>query len=84
LFFHETFGSFIRLFVSLRLRLLDTHAQKNSKLLLISPDVTHKSDWQIATVIEVEENPFVGTVISAKTEDGEIFFDKAYLFKPAS
>jgi len=30
---------------------------------LISPDVTHKSDWQIAS---------------------EIFFDKAYLFKPAS
>jgi len=50
---------------------------------LISPDVTHKSDWTRGIVIDVEANPFVGTVISAKTADGEIYFEKAYLFKPA-
>ena len=50
---------------------------------LISPEVTHKSDWTSGTVIDVEANPFVGTVISAKTADGEIYFEKAYLFKPA-
>ena len=84
LFFHETFGILIRLFVSLQAKKQKKGIMRVGDNVLISPDVTHKSDWQIATVIEVEENPFVGTVISAKTEDGEIFFDKAYLFKPAS
>ena len=46
---------------------------------LISP---HKSDWTSGTVIDVEANPFVGTVISAKTADGEIYFEKEYFFKP--
>lgn len=50
----------------------------------ISPDLTHRGEWVAAKVIDVEENPFVGTVISAKTENGEIFFEKEYLFKPAS
>ncbi|MBR3109760.1 MAG: transcriptional regulator [Prevotella sp.] len=50
---------------------------------MISPEVTHKSDWTSGTVIDVEANPFVGTVISAKTADGEIYFEKGYLFKPA-
>ena len=50
---------------------------------LISPEVTHKSDWPRGTVIEVEANPFVGTVISAETPSGEIYFDKEYQFKPA-
>ncbi len=49
---------------------------------LISPQVTHKSDWTQGIVIDVEANPFVGTVISAETANGEIFFDKEYLFKP--
>jgi hypothetical protein len=45
--------------------------------------VTHKNDWIWGTVIDVEDNSFVGTVISAETPSGEIFFDKAYMFKPA-
>ena len=49
---------------------------------LISPEVTHKSNWTEGTVIDVEQNPFVGTVISVKTAEGEIYFDKAYQFKP--
>jgi hypothetical protein len=49
---------------------------------LISPEVTHKSEWTQGTVIDVEANPFVGMVISAKTADGEIYFEKANLFKP--
>lgn len=48
---------------------------------LISPDLTHKSDWTEGKVIDVEANPFVGTVISAKTSQGEVFFEKEYLFK---
>jgi len=56
---------------------------KTGDNVLISPEVTHKSDWIQGTVIEVEANPFVGTVISAETPSGEIYFDKEYQFKPA-
>ena len=48
---------------------------------LISPQVTPNPDWIEGTVIDVENNSFVGTVISAETMEGEIFFDKEYLFK---
>ena len=56
---------------------------KTGDSVLISPEVTHKSDWTQGTVIDVEDNPFVGTVISAETSTGEIYFDKEYQFKPA-
>ena len=59
-------------------------AMKTGDNVLISPEVTHKSDWTQGTVIEVEANPFVGTVISAETPNGEIYFDKEYQFKPAN
>jgi hypothetical protein len=49
----------------------------------ISPDVTHQSDWVEGKVIDVENNPFVGVVISAQTPDGNIFFDREYKFKYA-
>ena len=49
---------------------------KTGDSVIISPEVTHKSDWTQGTVIEVEANPFVGTVISAKTLAGEIYFEK--------
>ena len=32
-------------------------------------------------VTEIEDNPFVGFVISVKTKDLGMFFDKEYLFK---
>ena len=51
---------------------------------MISPELTNKEDWEEGQVIDVEANPFVGTVISAKTEDGEIFFEKECLFKLVS
>ena len=56
---------------------------KTGDNVLISPEVTHMKEWTRATIIEVEANPFVGTVISAKTSSGEIYFDKEYQFKPA-
>lgn len=49
----------------------------------VSPDLTHKSDWVQATVVEVEQNPYVGVVITAKTGAGEYFFGYADLFRPA-
>lgn len=49
---------------------------------LISPDLTLLKEWIAGTVIQVEDNPFVGTVISAETEDKNIFFGRAEMFKP--
>ena len=51
---------------------------------LVSPDLTHKSVWENGEVIKVENNSFVGIVISAKTDDGDIFFGYQDLFKPAN
>ncbi len=56
---------------------------KTGDYVLISPEVTHKSDWIQGKVIDVEDNSFVGTVISAETPSGEIFFEKEYMFKSA-
>ena len=66
-------------------------AMKQSKLVnmkvgdkvLISPDLTLQREWLVGTVIQVEDNPFVGIVISAETEDHNIFFGQEDLFKLA-
>ena len=50
---------------------------------LISPDLTHQTDWIKGKVIDVEQNQFVGVVISAETDDGDIFFEREELFKLA-
>ncbi len=48
---------------------------------LISPQVTHYDTWVSAIVTDVEDNKFVGYVITAETNDKVIFFEKEYLFK---
>ena len=50
---------------------------------LISPEVTRLSEWTRGKVIDVEANPFVGTVISAQTPNGDIYFNKESLFRVA-
>ena len=50
---------------------------------LISPDPTLQKKWLAGTVIQVENNPFVGIVISAETEDRNVFFGREDLFKLA-
>ena len=50
---------------------------------LISPDLTLQKEWLPGTVIQVENNPFVGVVISAETEDRNVFFGREDLFKSA-
>lgn len=49
---------------------------------LISPDLTKLPVWEKGQVIEVENNTFVGIVISAETEDGDVFFGREDLFRP--
>jgi len=48
---------------------------------LISPQVTDRTDWIEGVIIEIEKNPFAGIVITAKSDDGEVFFEKEDLFK---
>lgn len=50
---------------------------------LISPDLTQLKEWVKAKVIDIENNSFVGLVISAQTEDGNIFFGRNDMFKVA-
>ena len=57
---------------------------KTGDVVLISPDLTNFVQWVKGRIIEVENNPFVGIVISAKTEDGVIFFGQQDLFKPVA
>ena len=49
---------------------------------MVSPDLTHKSVWENGEVIKVENNSFVGVVVSARTEDGDVFFGYSDMFKP--
>ena len=50
-------------------------------LVIISPDLTMLKEWVKGKIIDVENNPFNGIVLSAQTEDGNIFFGRANLFK---
>ena len=54
---------------------------KIGEKVLISPEVTHQIDWIEGTIIEVEDNPYVGTVIVAQTKDGDVFFERECLFR---
>lgn len=51
---------------------------------LVSPDLTSQKEWVKGQVIDVEDNPFNGKVISVRTSDGNIFFGVKNLFKPAA
>lgn len=54
---------------------------KTGDRVLIAPQVTGRADWTEATITEVEQNPYVGIVITAKADDGEIFFEKRDMFR---
>ncbi len=54
---------------------------KTGDRVLIAPQVTGRTDWTEATVTEVEQNPYVGIVITARADDGEVFFEKKDMFR---
>ena len=56
---------------------------KLGDFVLISPDLTSLKDWIKARIIDIENNSFVGVVISAETEDGNVFFGRNDMFKLA-
>ena len=50
--------------------------------IFISPDLTGQKQWIEGKVIEVEQNKFVGQVITAQSfNDGDVFFGRDYSFK---
>ena len=55
---------------------------KIGERVLISPQVTGEKEWIEATIIEIEQNPFVGIVITVETDDKNVFFEKEDMFKP--
>lgn len=54
---------------------------KKGDNVMISPDLTNRQDWIGGKVIDVENNSFVGVVVTAKNNDGLIFFGRADMFK---
>lgn len=54
---------------------------KKGDTVLISPEVTHQIDWIEGTIIEIEENPYVGIVLFVQTKDGDVFFERECLFR---
>ena len=54
---------------------------KKGDTVLISPEVTHQIDWIEGTIIEIEDNPYVGIVLFVQTKDGDVFFERECLFR---
>ncbi|SZD73893.1 Uncharacterised protein [Candidatus Ornithobacterium hominis] len=48
---------------------------------LVAPQVTGEKEIE-AKITEIEDNPFIGTVINVITPEGIIFFEKPDMFKP--
>lgn len=42
---------------------------------MVSPQVTHYPDWEKGQIIEIEDNPWRGTVITVRMENGDIYWD---------
>ncbi|CAI9429402.1 Transcription termination/antitermination protein NusG [Candidatus Ornithobacterium hominis] len=63
-------------------------AEKNNYIfqvddtVLVAPQVTGEKDWIEAKITEIEDNPFIGTVINVITPEVIIFFEKPDMFKP--
>ena len=56
-------------------------AMAKNDYVMVSPLVSHYPDWAKGQFIEVEDNPYRGTVIVVKMENGDIFWDVEYHFK---
>jgi hypothetical protein len=48
----------------------------------VAPAVTGLDEWVEGTVINVRENPFLGTIIAIRDKMNRIFFGEAKYFKP--
>ncbi len=57
---------------------------RTGDLVKISPDLTGLEDWVTGTIIDVEDNPFNGIVLTIKSADGRMFFGQQRFFKPTN
>lgn len=57
------------------------HIMKVGDIVKISPDLTMENSWVKGEVIDVKDNSFIGEVVSAKTDNGTIFFGRKELFE---
>jgi hypothetical protein len=48
----------------------------------ISPKLTGEQEWLEGEIIDVEQNPFMGIIISVKDKLGRIFFGEEKFFLP--
>ena len=48
----------------------------------MSPQLTGEPDWVEGEVIDIEQNPFKGIVISIKDRLGRIFWGEEQYFQP--
>lgn len=48
---------------------------------MVSPQVSHYPNWEKGQIIEVENNPFRGTVLVVRMANGDIFWDVESCFK---
>lgn len=49
---------------------------KLGEKVLLSPYLTHKSDWEEGIITDIVENPLNGIVLTAETLQGESFFQR--------
>lgn len=57
---------------------------KVGQMVNVSPYLTHLSDWVMAEIIEIEQNPYRGKVIAAKDNLGRIFWGESDYFEPVN
>lgn len=48
---------------------------------MVSPQVSHYADWAKGQVIEIENNPWRGTVLVVRMDNGDVFWDVEDYFK---
>ena len=48
---------------------------------LVSPEITGEDDWKKGRIIDIEDNPFNGIVITVEFPDGVILWEREKYFK---
>lgn len=59
----------------------NSEVMKVGQLVNISPYLTHLNEWVTGEIIEIEKNPYRGTVIAAKDNLGRIFWGESDYFE---
>ena len=77
----ENLGAKVAIFPKMIIFAAKSEVMKIGQMVNISPYLTHLNDWIMGEVIEVEQNPYRGTVIAAKDNLGRIFWGEIDYFK---